>query len=71
MDTEAIVSEIVAIRKRLEEIEQSGETEAEEERVRLAERLGFLQSRLSGRSSEKADQDEPAEPDDIQYLPPA
>lgn len=71
MDTEAIASEIVAIRNRLEEIEQSDETEVEEERARLAERLGFLQSRLSGRSSEKADQDEPAEPGDVQYLPPA
>lgn len=71
MDTEAIASEIVAIRNRLEEIEQSDETEAEDERARLAERLGFLQSRLSGRKSEKADQDEPAEPGDVQYLPPA
>lgn len=71
MDTEAIASEIVAIRKRLEEIEQSDETgAAEEERVRLTERLRFLQSRLSGRT-EKADQDDPAEPGDIQYLPPA
>lgn len=71
VDTEAIASEIVAIRNRLEEIEQSEETEAEEERARLAERLGFLQSRLTAPGSEKADQDEPAEPDDVQYLPPA
>lgn len=71
MDTEAIASEIVAIRNRLEEIEQSDETGAEEERARLAERLGFLQSRLAGRRSEKGAQDEPAEPDDVQYLPPA
>ncbi len=71
MDTEAIASEIVAIRNRLEEIEQGDETEAEEERARLAERLGFLQSRLSGRSSEKTNQDDPAEPGDVQYLPPA
>lgn len=71
MDTEAIASEIVAIRRRLEEIEQGDETDVEEERTRLAERLGYLQSRLSSRSSEKADQDEPAEPGDVQYLPPA
>lgn len=71
MDAEAIAGEIVAIRNRLEEIEQSDETDAEEERARLAERLGFLQSRLSGRGSENADQDEPAEPGDVQYLPPA
>lgn len=71
MDTEAIASEIVAIRNRLEEIEQSDESDVEEERARLAERLGFLQSRLSGRGSDNADQDEPAEPGDVQYLPPA
>ncbi|MFP3883406.1 MAG: hypothetical protein ACLFRT_04905 [Actinomycetota bacterium] len=71
MDTEAITSEIVAIRNRLEEIEQSDETGAEEERTRLAERLSFLQSRLAGPSSEKGAQDKPAEPDDVQYLPPA
>ncbi len=71
MDTEAVASEIVAIRRRLEEIEQGDETDVEEERTRLAERLGYLQSRLSSRSSEKADQDEPAEPGDVQYLPPA
>ncbi len=71
MDTEAVASEIVAIRRRLEEIEQGDETDVEDERTRLAERLGYLQSRLSSRSSEKADQDEPAEPGDVQYLPPA
>ena len=71
MDTEAIASEIVAIRNRLQEIEQSDATGLEEERVRLAERLRFLQGRLSGRGSEKADQDDPAEPGDVQYLPPA
>lgn len=71
MDAEAIASEIVAIRSRLEEIEQSNEIDAEEERAGLAERLGFLQSRLSGRSSAKSEQDEPAEPGDVQYLPPA
>ncbi len=71
MDTEAIANEIVAIRNRLEEIEQSDESEAEEERARLAERLAFLQSRLSAGDPEKADQDDPAEPGDVQYLPPA
>ncbi len=71
MDTEAIANEIVAIRNRLEEIEQSDETDADEERARLAERLAFLRSRISGGDSEKADQDDPAEPGDVHYLPPA
>lgn len=74
MDTEAIASEIVSIRNRLQEIAQDDEleiSEAEEERARLAERLRFLQGRLSDGASETAEQDQPAEPDDVQYLPPA
>lgn len=71
MGPEAKASEIVAIRDRLEEIEQSDEIEVEEQRARLVERLGLLQSRRSGRSSGKGVQDEPAAPDDFQYLAPA
>lgn len=74
MDTESIASEIVSIRNRLEEItrdERIEASEAEEERARLAERLRYLQGRLSGGPSGTPDQDRPAESDDVQYLPPA
>ena len=74
MDTEAIASEIVSIRSRLREIEDqvegSVETDADDERTELLDRMRHLQSVLSGHGA-GGDQDVPGQPDTVQYVPPA
>lgn len=70
MDTEAIATEIVSIRNRLEGLDDQfeiDETEVAEERARLMDRLRHLQSQLA--SDEPTD--EPADPRNVHYLPPA
>lgn len=73
MDTEAITKEIIKIRNRLEEIDEQVEdaSGAGDERDRLEERLRFLQDQLSAvGTNEIVDQDEPAAPKTVHYLPP-
>lgn len=70
MDTEAIASEIVRIRNRLDEMDAQTEdasgTDVDEERSRLEKRLLLLQDRLSAHGT-----GEPDMPDNVQYVPPA
>jgi hypothetical protein len=74
MDTQAVATEIVTIRRRLAEIdddvEGAGGTDADDERKRLHDRMRQLQDQLSG-SGTSGSQDSPAEPDTVQYVPPS
>lgn len=74
MDTEAIAGEIVRIRNRLDEIDKqvegASDVDVDDERRRLGERLRFLQGKLSADGA-GGEQDEPAGPGSVQYLPPA
>jgi 50S ribosomal subunit-associated GTPase HflX len=74
MDTEAVATEIVMIRQRLSEIdadvEGAGETDTDDEKKRLHDRMRQLQDQLSG-SGAAGRQDSPSEPDTVQYVPPS
>jgi len=73
MDTEAIANEIVQIRNRLDEIphrEGPADTDVDDERRELEDRLRFLQGKLSSDRGD-APQDEPAAPATVHYVPPA
>jgi chromosome segregation ATPase len=70
LDTEAIASEIVSIRNRLEKLDEQmeeGESEVADERASLMDRLRHLQNRLASNDPT----DSPAEPEHVHYLPPA
>lgn len=71
IDTEAIASEIVSIRGRLEEMdrEMEGASTADDERRQLEERLRFLQGELSSKG-DHAPHDDPGA-DAVHYVPPA
>lgn len=74
MDTEAIATEIVRLRNRLEElagnVEGAGETDLDDERNRIHERMRELQDQLSAPASgeSRSDRDNG---ESIQYVPPA
>jgi len=74
MDTEAVATEIVMIRQRLAEIdadvEGAGETDTDDEKNRLYDRMRQLQDQLSG-SGAPGRQDASPEPDTVQYVPPS
>lgn len=75
MDTEAIASEIVSIRNRIDEIgtqvEGDADTDVDDERRQLEERLRFLQEQLADGPTDSAEQDEPGGPGTVHYVPPA
>lgn len=74
MDTEAVASEIVTIRRLIAEIdadpEGAGRTDSADERKRLHQRMRQLQDQLS-ESGAAGRQDSPSEPDTVQYVPPS
>jgi len=74
MDTEAIAEEIVGIRNRLDEmsdqVEGSAGVDADDERIRLEERLLFLQDQLSAHGTDDA-VDQPGGSDTLRFVPPA
>ena len=74
MDTEAIATEIVSIRSRLREIEGqvegSTDTDVDDERTELLDRMRHLQSVLSGHGA-GGERDVPGPADTVQYVPPA
>lgn len=74
VDTEAIAAEIVAIRNRLDEmsnqVEGSAGADADDERIRLEERLLSLQDQLSAHGTDDA-VDEPGGSDTLRFVPPA
>lgn len=65
LDTQAIASEIVYLKNRIEELDE----ESVEEKQRLHERLRRLQDQLSSDSPDDLETDSPG--DEVQYLPPA
>lgn len=76
MDTEAITKEIIKIRNRLDELDEQVEdasgTDIDDERDMLEEKLRFRQDQLSADgTNEIVEQDEPAAPKTVHYLPPA
>lgn len=75
MDTEEIASEIVRIRQRLAEfddqVEGHADTDSDDERRRLRDRLRHLQDVMSGHAAGNKDQDSPAQPNSVHYVPPA
>lgn len=76
MDTEEIAHEIVTIRNRLDEIgsqlEGAAGTDIDDERKQLEERLRFLKGRVSEEGTDNVvEQDKPARPETVHYLPPA
>ncbi len=72
MDTEAIASEIVSIRHRLDELEnESDSRDVADEHKELRDRLRHLQDLVSEKTDREGTQDSPAEPDSIHYHPPA
>lgn len=75
MDTEAIASEIVSIRRRLAEIDNGSVGDgsivaADDEQTPLRERLRELQDSLSDPGA-PGQQDQPAESRTYRYVPPA
>jgi hypothetical protein len=74
MDTEAIATEIVMIRQRLDEIDADPEvaagTDTDDEKKRLHDRMRQLQDQLSGPGAAGA-QDSPSQPDTVEYVPPS
>jgi len=73
VDTEAITSEIVRLRRRLaelEDLEGAADTDVDDERATLHERMRELQDLLSG-PGPSGSQDRPAKPDTYRYVPPA
>jgi hypothetical protein len=70
MDTEAIASEIVSIRGRLRELDESVEAGSDDERKELQERMHHLQDVLAGHGTGKGN-DSPGQSDQMQYVPPA
>lgn len=76
MDTESIAREIVTVKNRLQEldsrVEGSGDTDVDDERKDLVDRLRHLQDLLSTHGAgDHVKQDEPASPDEVHYVPPA
>ena len=76
MDTEAIAKEIVRIKNRLGELEEqvggAGDTDVDDERKELRDRMRHLQDRLSTPGTGKhVDQDDPGTPENVHYVPPA
>jgi hypothetical protein len=73
MDTEAIASEIVSIRQRLNALEAdeagSVDTDVDAERKELHERMRILQDQLSDSGPEAERRHTPA--DEVQHIPPA
>lgn len=70
LDTEAIASEIVSIRNRLETLDdqlEKGEADVAEQQARLVDRLRHLQGQLASDDPT----DDPANPRNVHYLPPA
>ena len=74
MDTESIAREIVTIKNRLQELDESVEgaagTDVDDERKTLVDRMRHLQDQLSGHGAdERGKHDAPATPD--HYVKPA
>lgn len=71
MDTKAIASEIVRLRRRLADLEDRTEdgSDLDGERKELHDRLRELQDQMSN-PSRRARQDSPAEPDSMHWIPP-
>ncbi|HSM46163.1 MAG TPA: hypothetical protein VK969_14205 [Acidimicrobiia bacterium] len=75
MDTEEIATEIVRIRRRLAELDDRVEghhdNDSDDERTRLHDRLRHLQDVMSSHAGRNQQQDSPAQPDSVHYVPPA
>jgi hypothetical protein len=76
MDTETIAKEIVRIKNRLgeleEQVEGAGDTDVDDERKELRNRMRHLQDQLATRGTGKhVDQDDPGSPENVHYVPPA
>lgn len=75
MDTEEIATEIVRIRRRLAElndqVEGHNDTDSDDERAQLHDRLRHLQDVMSGHAAGNEENDSPARPDSVHYVPPA
>ena len=76
MDTESIAREIVTIKNRLleldEPVEGAKDTDVDDQRKTLLDRMRHLQDQLSGHGAgENGRQDGPATPEDVHYVPPA
>ncbi len=73
MDTKAIATEIVSIRRRLDELENQSDVrnDVTDEQKKLRDRLRHLQDVVSNKNARGGTQDSPAEPDSVHYHPPA
>lgn len=73
MDTKAIATEIVSIRRRLDELENQSDVrnDVTDEQKKLRDRLRHLQDVVSNKNTRGGTQDSPAEPDSVHYHPPA
>ena len=76
MDTESIAREIVTIKNRLQELDEqvegASDTDIDDERKTLVDRMRHLQDQLSGHGAgEHGKQDAPAEPQGANYVKPA
>jgi hypothetical protein len=76
VDTESIAREIVQIKNRLQELDEhvegSSETDIDDERKTLVDRMRHLQDQLSGHgAAENGKHDAPASPQGANYVKPA
>lgn len=76
MDTESIALEIVTIKNRIRELDEhvegAGDTDIDDERKTLSDRLHHLQDQLSGHGAgEHGKNDDPASPGNVENVRPA
>jgi hypothetical protein len=76
VDTESIAREIVTIKNRLQELDEhvegASDTDVDDERKTLVDRMRHLQDQLSAHGAgERGKHDTPASPKDLQNVRPA